>query len=361
VKPVRPAVLYETLLHLLSDEILEPQPSQAKYLQVDEQMGLQHPLHILLAEDNTINQKVALRLLEKMGYRADVAANGQEVLDALVRKSYDVILMDVQMPEMDGVEATRRIRAQWPASQQPCIIAMTACAMEGDRQWCLSAGMDDYIGKPVRVEELMGKLYQVTARRPRGEAQQAVGGGQKGTGDDGPLSEDRQRTPVASMNLMEKSGQEPRIPRITRIDAVVEPLHATALPPKPRFPTESGIGQRVAAEHAADGPLDQTAHSQFLATMEELAPQLISIFLDDTPNKLQAIHTALADNNPKQLYQIAHALKSSSAQLGALHFSQQCKELEMMGRTGNLQGVEEAVVSIEAEYARVQDALRSLL
>jgi CheY-like chemotaxis protein len=296
-----------------------------------------------------------------MGYRADVAANGQEVLDALVRRSYDVILMDVQMPEMDGVEATRRIRAQWPASQQPCIIAMTACAMEGDRQWCLSAGMDDYIGKPVRVEELMGKLYQVTARRPRGEVQQAVGGGQKGTGDDGPLSEDRQRTPVASMNLMEKSGQEPRIPRITRIDAVVEPLHATALPPKPRLPTESGIGQGVAAEHAADGPLDQTAHSQFLATMEELAPQLISIFLDDTPNKLQAIHTALADNNPKQLYQIAHALKSSSAQLGALHFSQQCKELEMMGRTGNLQGVEEAVVSIEAEYARVQDALRSLL
>lgn len=130
-----------------------------------------HPLRILLAEDNIINQKVALRLLERMGYRADVAATGFEVLEALYRQHYDVVLMDVEMPDMDGVEATRRIREQWPASQQPYIIAMTAHAMESDRQWCLDVGMDEYLGKPVRVEALADRLRLVAKEREAGRSE----------------------------------------------------------------------------------------------------------------------------------------------------------------------------------------------
>jgi len=113
------------------------------------------PLRILLAEDNLINQKVALKLLARVGYRADVAGNGLEVLEALSRQPYDVILMDVHMPEMDGLEATRQICRQWPAEIRPRIIAMTANAMQEDREMCLAAGMNDYISKPVRMAALV--------------------------------------------------------------------------------------------------------------------------------------------------------------------------------------------------------------
>jgi CheY-like chemotaxis protein/HPt (histidine-containing phosphotransfer) domain-containing protein len=116
------------------------------------------PLRILLAEDNPINQKVAVRLLERLGYAADVASNGYEALARLDHAAYDVILMDVQMPEMDGLEASRTICARWAATERPRIIAMTAEAMQGDREKCLAAGMDDYIVKPVTLDRLAAAL-----------------------------------------------------------------------------------------------------------------------------------------------------------------------------------------------------------
>jgi signal transduction histidine kinase/ActR/RegA family two-component response regulator len=122
--------------------------------------GSQRPLRVLLAEDNAMNQKLALRLLQNAGFSADVAANGREAVEAVARGTYDVILMDVQMPELDGLEATRRIRAAEPAVR-PWIIAMTANAMEGDRDACLAAGMDDYVSKPIRPDALAAALAQV--------------------------------------------------------------------------------------------------------------------------------------------------------------------------------------------------------
>ena len=126
--------------------------------ELDPDMARRHPLRILLAEDNVVNQKVALRLLGQMGYRADLAANGLEAIDAVERQTYDVVLMDVQMPELDGFEASREINRRWPGERRPRLVAMTANAMQGDRELCAAAGMDDYVAKPIRVEELVAAL-----------------------------------------------------------------------------------------------------------------------------------------------------------------------------------------------------------
>ena len=129
----------------------------------DAGMAARHPLRILLAEDNVVNQKLAMRLLQQMGYRADLASNGIEAVESVQRQAYDVVLMDVQMPELDGLDATRRICASM-GSARPRIVAMTANAMQGDREMCLEAGMDDYLTKPIRVDRLVEVLNDVPVR-----------------------------------------------------------------------------------------------------------------------------------------------------------------------------------------------------
>jgi len=127
-------------------------------LDLDPAQAARHPLRILLAEDNVVNQKLATRLLSRMGYEPDLAANGLEAIEAVERQPYDLVLMDVQMPEMDGLEATRTIVEQLPFEARPWIVAMTANAMDGDRERCLEAGMNGYISKPIRVEELVAAI-----------------------------------------------------------------------------------------------------------------------------------------------------------------------------------------------------------
>ena len=131
---------------------------------MDPGLAERHPLRILLAEDNVVNQKLALRLLQQMGYRADVASNGIEAIECCARQPYDVVLMDVQMPEMDGLEASRRITSRWKPGERPRIVAMTANAMQGDREECLAAGMDDYVTKPIRVDALVEALLSAAPR-----------------------------------------------------------------------------------------------------------------------------------------------------------------------------------------------------
>ncbi|MCX6678380.1 MAG: response regulator [Methanothrix sp.] len=156
-KPIKPTQLHNLLIELLLPKrdlkpCSKPSPSDIR----------EHSLRILVAEDNPVNQKVALCMLKRIGYRADVAANGYEVLQALERQPYDVVLMDVQMPEMDGFEATRRIRS---FGFKICIIAMTAHALNGDKEACLYAGMDEYVSKPIRMEELQKALERCVATK----------------------------------------------------------------------------------------------------------------------------------------------------------------------------------------------------
>jgi CheY-like chemotaxis protein len=157
-KPVKPSQLFEIVSEkLTTTPEARQRPPQAPSV-FNTALGNEKPLRILMAEDNLINQKVAQRVLGKLGYRADIASNGVEVVMALKQQAYDVVFMDIQMPEMDGIEATKQIRQTMPDSLQPRIVALTANALTGDREHYLANGMDDYLSKPVRIEELMTVL-----------------------------------------------------------------------------------------------------------------------------------------------------------------------------------------------------------
>ncbi|MEO6569703.1 MAG: response regulator [Opitutaceae bacterium] len=161
-KPAKPAQLLEALVNLatLGNGVAE----RARHSTPPFFDRTSHRERVLLAEDNAVNQKVALRMLEHLNYRADLAANGLEVLEAMHRQPYDIVLMDLQMPEMDGLEATRRLRAlEIPGGPRPWIVALTANAMQGDRETCLAAGMDDYVTKPIKVPELAAALARARA------------------------------------------------------------------------------------------------------------------------------------------------------------------------------------------------------
>jgi CheY-like chemotaxis protein len=164
-KPLRQSQFFDTLVTLLAHARARRHvAAPAAQPRIDPQLASRHALRILLVEDNVVNQKLALRLLQQMGYRADLASNGLEAIECVARQTYDVVLMDVQMPEMDGFEASRQITTRWAAGQRPRIIATTANAMQGDRELCLAAGMDDYVSKPIRVDELVAALMSVPTR-----------------------------------------------------------------------------------------------------------------------------------------------------------------------------------------------------
>lgn len=166
-KPVRQSQLYDALAAVMADQLAPVTAGSSDAF--DPEMAARCPLRLLVAEDNAINQKLVLVMLAKFGYSADVAANGSEAVAAVARQSYDMILMDVQMPEMDGLAATREICRRW--SERPRIVAMTANVMAGDREVCLAAGMDDYLSKPIRPDELAAVLRRSRCRTPSDAAQ----------------------------------------------------------------------------------------------------------------------------------------------------------------------------------------------
>lgn len=155
-KPVKQNLLYKHILSQLghSDTAIKEEDTTHKKLSTD--FGLLHPLQILIVDDNPVNVKLAQRVLTKLGYKPESAQNGIEALELVRKQHFDIVLMDVQMPDMDGLEATRRIREL--EKHQPIIVAMTANAMQGDRNECIQAGMDDYISKPIKLELLIDIL-----------------------------------------------------------------------------------------------------------------------------------------------------------------------------------------------------------
>ena len=277
----------------------------------DATMGARHPLHILLAEYNATNQKVVLRILQRLGYQADVAGNGVEVLQALKRQPYGIVLMDMQMPEMDGIEATSRIRSEWAGQSQPRIIAMTANAMQGDREVCLAAGMDDYVSKPVRVPELMAALSRSFPRESPASAA-AVAAPDQATGA---LS----------------GATEGQVPRPMGADELEAPLL----------------------------DLETLAQLQQTAGDPEFLASLISTYLEDAPGLMDAIEGAVSYNDPAALRIAAHSLKSNSAEFGAMILADLFREIEAIGRGGTIDGAAELLLAARREFERVQQRLES--
>ena len=311
-KPIKQSHLYNILLQVLDEQLISVKPSRVNPPLITSHLAQEHPLRILLAEDNVVNQKVALLLLQGMGYHADLAHNGLQVLEALRHRSYEVVLMDMQMPEMDGLTATRRIYQEFPNGKRPRIIAMTANAMQGDREECLSAGMDDYISKPIRVEELVQALKKCQPH-PAGER------GREGEGD---IRTHRYgKTVMLPVNSSE-SGE----------------------PPSPPLSIDAKVLQSF-REMVGEGA-------------DSILVEMIDCYLEDAPKLLSAIADAVAQNDAKQLRSSTHTLKSSSATLGATKLSNLCQQLEAISRTGHTEGGQDTVPQLKAEYERVKTALQ---
>ena len=363
-KPVKRAQLFESLSNIFAKTVRQSAHDEAhRARQIstapaafyqNSQTGASPSLRVLLAEDNAVNQKVALRTLERLGYRADTANNGLEVLTALQRQVYDVVLMDVQMPEMDGLEATIRLRQELPASRQPYIIAMTANAMTGDREECLAAGMNAYLSKPFKVDELAAALQNCRILQEQ-KAEEETG-----------------NTPAQPQDAIDMTHQPTQNDHLPQIDGlgvgvvtpVDEPESAHA-----RLDTPN----EQAAEPASHGPVHRATLEQMwndLGQESEFLHEVIGDFLIDTPTYLKKLEQALDEADFELLFRTAHTLKSTTATFGARQLADRCADLEMQAASLIAPGAERSDILMEqlrqqvremaAEYTGVDAALRSI-
>ncbi len=268
-------------------------------------------LRILLAEDNSVNQKVACLILEKLGYRADVVSNGLEAVNLVQTVPYDCVLMDMEMPEMDGITATKRIMEQ-KLVKTPYIIALTAYAMSEDRNRCLSAGMNDFITKPIRIQELERALDKIIALREQsGDSNQNI------SQEDIPA----ESLPLSSATELNKSDHDTE-------QTIFDPRVLNSL---------RNLG----------GVKAQT-----------LLTKIINQYFEDSPHRLKAIAKALEDRDTEALRIAAHGFRSSSANLGATLVADYCKNLENLARRGKLPENPETLIELGTIYTKTKIALQ---
>jgi CheY-like chemotaxis protein/HPt (histidine-containing phosphotransfer) domain-containing protein len=302
-KPVKHEQLHKTLTRVVG--VGEAESSTSGEAGSEVLLGERHPLRILLAEDVVVNQQVAVRMLDRLGYTADVVSNGREALEAVKASCYDVVFMDMQMPEMDGLESTRRIRAEADEANQPYIIAMTANAMAGDREKCLESGMNDYVSKPAKLE----RMSQALERSPS------------------------------------------KIEERHRPEAIPSPQ--TVVVAKTRHDPEkvaAGARQVIAHLNRLSGDDDpefrRTIMLTFLETASTFVSKLMVGFEEADVNKVQYA---------------SHSLKSSSQLVGASRLSSLCFEVESQTRSGTLDGLQQHPGLIQREFESLQEILSHAL
>jgi signal transduction histidine kinase/DNA-binding response OmpR family regulator len=299
-KPVRQSQLHDTLATMLgaptetqvdpSRKGLSHAPHATPAAEVQASRG-----HVLLAEDYPVNQMVAIRMLERSGYQVDAVKNGREAIEALENGSYAAILMDVQMPEMDGYEATTEIRRREESGRHTPIIAMTADAMEGDREKALAAGMDDYLAKPVQREQLDAVLERWISHP-----------------DQNPPAQNNDGTTGASE---------------------VEPALDLSVLESRRGPQKDGEPDKLA--------------------------RIVGLFIDDVPLRLQELRLAAERGEAQKVEETAHMLKGGSGYMGAVQMAKICAGIQELGASGELSSVPELLDDLEAEFERVRPALEA--
>jgi CheY-like chemotaxis protein len=295
-KPVKPAQLCAALERAVLNPQLSPravEPPKAAAL-----LAEKLPLRILVVDDNTINQRVAVRILQQLGYQPDVAGNGREALDALDGKPFDLILMDVMMPEMDGLEATRVLRkrqdnrAYKNYQARIVIVAVTAHAMQGDREKCISAGMDDYLSKPIRPKDVRDLIERWG----------------------GKISATENKTPTA---------------------AVLPDLGATGIPVD------------------MDRLLDLTDGN------DDSLRELVEMYFKQTTNQFEQLQSAVAAPDADAMRRVAHSCAGASATLGMTHLVPRLRELEKLGASGTVAGANEILEVASREYQRIKEFLKT--
>jgi CheY-like chemotaxis protein/HPt (histidine-containing phosphotransfer) domain-containing protein len=307
-KPIKPAQLFETLVRVISGSKTARRKT-ATPSKLDPTLASRLPLHVLLCDDNVINQKVALRLLQQMGYHADLAANGVEALAALDREPYDMIFMDLMMPQMDGLEATRIIRERqrdqtnFPNYKSPIIIvAMTASALQGDRDKCIAAGMNDYLAKPVRPENVRAMIERWgAAARETGLTNQP-------------------KTPVQPS------------------------AHPAPVAPK----------AAAAETHAEPPPVDMARLNDFTDGSQENLRELIALYLEQSNEQITRLAAAVRAGDAPAVRHLAHSCAGASATCGMARMVPLLRELERKGHEGRLAGAAKLCEEVVQEFDRIR-------
>jgi CheY-like chemotaxis protein/HPt (histidine-containing phosphotransfer) domain-containing protein len=303
-KPIKPAQLEQALAMTLYPHQPMPveRPTEAK---PDVKLANRFPLTVLLCDDNAINQKVAVRMLRQMGYEPDQVATGAQALEALNSKPYDLVFLDVMMPDVNGLEAARIIRqreqeaAAAPSGprRQVVLVAMTASAMPGDREKCLQAGMDDYLSKPVRVDDFRQMVEKWGSRLQNGEVQMTKAG----------------RASPAAVRRCDSRADGPPI-SLQRLSEI------------------------------ADGDPDSLR-------------ELTTLFLSQTASQLQELETALCNQSAAKVRAVAHSCAGASATCGAQTLVKLLRQLEHQGAKGDLDGMENLLGEIVREFQRTRKYL----
>jgi len=303
-KPVKPLQLLQTLIRVVEGS-KPPPPKPAATGKLDAALASRMPLRVLMCDDNTINQKVAARILHQMGYKADVAVNGLDALQALERQPYDLIFMDVQMPEMDGLTATRAIRERQQQKQPNfdktiIIIAMTANAMQGDREKCLAAGMDDYLAKPVRPEDVRIVIERWAERA---------------------------------------AGKE------------------TSKPASPANGSNQPAHTMNNSQPNAEPPVDMDRLNDLSDNDPAALRDLVELYLKQTTGQLEQLAQAVSGGDAKAVQHLAHSCAGASATCGMNQFVPILRRMEKHGMEGKLTGIEKELQAANQEFARIRDFL----